>query len=47
MRLQTKDVKLDDQEYKVIIKKGPEYAEAMKVILPAALPIWKEVMSKE
>ena len=46
MRLQAKDVNLDDQEYKVIIKKGREYAETMKVILPAALPLWKEVMSE-
>lgn len=46
MRLQGKDVYLKKQEYKALILKGNDYTEVMKVIIPAALPFWSEVMSE-
>lgn len=45
-RLQKKDVNIEKQEYKVVIRKGREYREVIKIILPNALPFWKEVMSE-
>ncbi|RLJ34191.1 phage integrase family protein [Chryseobacterium sp. 7] len=45
MRLQKKDVNLIQQEYKVIIRKGRQYTETIKVILPDAIPYWREILS--
>lgn len=44
LKLKVKDVDLNNQEYKVIIKKGKEYVETIKVILPDAVKYWKEVI---
>jgi integrase len=46
MMVQKKDVNLDKQEYKVLIKKGGQYCEEIKVIMQDALPFWKEIMSE-
>ncbi|MEI7488559.1 MAG: hypothetical protein WCJ72_14350 [Chryseobacterium sp.] len=46
MRLQKKDVNLAQQEYKVIIRKGRQYTETIKVILPDAIPYWQEALEK-
>ncbi|MEN5132360.1 hypothetical protein [Elizabethkingia anophelis] len=46
MRLRAKDVDLRRQEYKVLIKKGVEYVEVLKVILPQAMPFWRDLMSE-
>lgn len=44
MMVQKKDVDLERQEYKVLIKKGNQYVEEIKVIMKAALPLWQELM---
>lgn len=44
-RVQKKHVKLKNQEYEVLIKKGRQYTWVKKIILPAAVPYWKEVLS--
>lgn len=44
LRVQKKDVNFEKQEYKVIIQKGKQYTETIKIILPNALPFWKEIM---
>ncbi|MDV2459906.1 hypothetical protein CMU99_16435 [Elizabethkingia anophelis] len=46
MRLRAKDVDLRRQEYKVLIKKGIEYVEVLKVIMPQAMPFWRDLMSE-
>ncbi|NAW50375.1 tyrosine-type recombinase/integrase, partial [Elizabethkingia argentiflava] len=43
-RLQKKDVNLVAQEYKVTIQKGREYIETIKIILPQAVPYWREIL---
>lgn len=43
LRIQGKDVDLDRQVFRVIIKKGREYREVEKVIKDVALPYWKEL----
>lgn len=44
MLLTAENVDIENQEYKVIIKKGNEYNERIKVILPAVVPLWKELL---
>ena len=46
MMLQKKDVNIDKQEYRILIKKGMQYTEEIKVIMPDVLPFWKEVISE-
>lgn len=46
MLVQKKDVDLKNQEYKVLIKKGNQYTEEIKVILLDALPYWNEVLQE-
>ncbi|MEE6129678.1 hypothetical protein V2E39_19925 [Chryseobacterium arthrosphaerae] len=46
MQIQKKHVDLDNQEYKVLIKKGKQYTWENKVILRAAIPYWREVLSE-
>lgn len=46
LRLQKKDVNLALQEYKVTIRKGRQYAETIKIVLPDAIPFWKEALEK-
>lgn len=43
-RVQRKDVDLENQEFKVMIKKGRSYKEVIKVILKEALPLWRELL---
>lgn len=45
-RLKVKDVDLENQEYKVLIKKGGRYFEEIKVILLEAMPFWRELLSE-
>jgi len=40
------DVDLENQEYKVLIKKGKLYTWVKKIIIPAAIPYWKEILSE-
>ena len=44
--LQKKDVDLDKQEYKILIKKGAQYIEEIKVIMLDALPYWIEIINE-
>ncbi len=44
--VQKKDVDLKNQEYKVLIKKGDQYVEEVKVIMIDALPFWREVIKE-
>lgn len=44
--VQAKDVNIKNQEYKVLIKKGNQYVEEIKVIMLEALPYWIEIMSE-
>lgn len=46
MRLQKKDVSIEEQEYKVLIKKGNTYSEEIKVIMNNAIPLWAELLSE-
>jgi integrase len=46
LKIKVSDIDIEKQEYKVVIKKGQEYKETMKVILPNAIPYWKEVLSE-
>ncbi|WP_407501367.1 tyrosine-type recombinase/integrase [Elizabethkingia anophelis] len=46
LRVKVKDVDLKRQEYKALVKKGNQYEEVLKVILPEALPYWKELLSE-
>lgn len=45
-RLQTKDVNLRKQEYKLTIQKGNHYKEVMKPILLNVIPYWTELLSQ-
>lgn len=45
-RLKVKDVNLAKQEYKVLVMKGGQYHEEIKVIMRDVLPLWKEVISE-
>lgn len=44
MHLQKKHVDLGNQEYQILIKKGKRKTWVKKVIIPAAVPYWKEVL---
>ncbi|MGC4130232.1 MAG: site-specific integrase [Bergeyella sp.] len=46
LRVQRKHVDLDNQEYVVLIKKGRQYVWETKVIVPEALPLWKEILNE-
>lgn len=43
--IQAKNVRIDLQEYDVLIKKGKQYVWETKVIIKNAIPFWKEIMS--
>lgn len=45
INLQRKDVYLNDQTYKVLVKKGQQYIEELRAINVNALPLWKEICS--
>lgn len=45
-RVQRKDVNLEKQEYKIIIRKGNNYREVKKVILKNALPFWTDIVNE-
>jgi integrase len=42
--LQGKDVDLNNQRFKIVVKKGKEYREVWKTIKDMALPLWKRAM---
>lgn len=44
MQIQRKHVDLDNQEYMVLIKKGDRKKWVKKIIIPAAIPYWKEIL---
>jgi integrase len=44
LRLKKSDVNLEKQEYKVLIKKGKQYKEVIKIIIPASIPFWQEIL---
>lgn len=44
--LQKKHIDLDNQEYRVWVKKGDQYTEEIKVIMLEGLHLWKEVLSE-
>lgn len=46
MKVQKKHVDLVNQEYQVLIKKGKQYTWEKKVILRAAIPFWREILSE-
>ncbi|PIF44277.1 hypothetical protein CLU96_1218 [Chryseobacterium sp. 52] len=46
MQIQKKHVDLDNQEYQVLIKKGRQYTWEKKIIIKAAIPYWREVLSE-
>lgn len=43
-RVQKKHVNLENQEYRVLIKKRKKYEWVTKIIIPAALPYWRQVI---
>lgn len=45
LSVQKKHVNIKTQEYRVWILKGDRYVEETKVIMPDALPLWKEVFA--
>lgn len=45
-RLKVKDVDLENQEFKVVIKKGGIPEETIKVIMLEAMPFWRELLSE-
>lgn len=45
-RVQKKHVDIDNQEYKVLIKKRKKYEWVTKIIIPAAIPYWKQILVK-
>lgn len=45
-RLTGSDVQLDEQRYKITIRKGKRKEEVWKTIKDVALPLWREVMEK-
>lgn len=44
LRIQKKHVDLDRQEYRVLIKKRKSYEWVTKIIIPAAVPYWREIL---
>ena len=44
LRIQKKYVDLENQEYKVLIKKGKQYTWVTKIIMLDAVPYWKEIL---
>ena len=46
MKIQKKHVDLDNQEFKVLIKKGKQYTWEKKIILRAAIPYWREILAQ-
>lgn len=44
MQLQKKHVDIANQEYQILIKKGKRKTWVKKVIIPAAVPYWKEIL---
>jgi len=44
LRVQAKDVDIENQEYKVIIMKGNQPKETIKVIINEVLPLWRELL---
>lgn len=43
-RVQKKHVNLENQEYRVLIKKRKKYEWETKIIIPAALPYWRQIL---
>ncbi|WNI34702.1 hypothetical protein [Chryseobacterium sp. SG20098] len=43
-RVQKKHVDINNQEYKVLIKKRKKYEWVTKIIIPVAIPYWKRVL---
>lgn len=43
LRLKVKDINIERQEMKVLVKKGRLYRETMRAIKSAALPFWEEL----
>ncbi|WP_139326095.1 MULTISPECIES: phage integrase family protein [Chryseobacterium] len=43
-RLQAKYVDIENQEYKVLIKKRRKFEWETKVIIPAAIPYWRQIL---
>ena len=43
-RVQKKHVDLENQEYKALIKKRRNYEWVTKVIIPAAIPYWRQIL---
>lgn len=43
MRLKRKDINLDDQTFKVTVKKGRHYSEELRAINKNVLELWKEI----
>ena len=46
MLVQKKDVQLDKQRFKIVMKKGQNHNEEYRTIKTIALPLWKEVMEE-
>lgn len=46
MSVQMKHVRLEKQEYDVLIKKGSQYVWETKVIIQDAIPFWTEIVQK-
>ncbi|TWP27422.1 hypothetical protein ETU09_07140 [Apibacter muscae] len=46
LRIKKCDVNIEKQEYKVIIEKGRQHTETIKIILPDALPFWIELINQ-
>lgn len=44
--VQKKHINLEDQEYTVLIKKGKQYVWVKKIIIPAAIPFWTEIIGQ-
>jgi len=45
LKVKIKDVDLEAQSYKVVVKKGREYREVLKPIKNIALPFWQEAVA--
>lgn len=45
LRVQKKHCNLEKQEYQVLIKKGKTYTWETKIIIPQALPYWREILN--
>lgn len=44
--VQKKHIDLENQEYTVLIKKGKQYVWVKKIIIPAAVPFWSEILDQ-